>query len=201
MQWFTRRPGTTVVVGVDKALAMIRGCAGYFEGNQFVETWDKLEVEAVHDGATVTYNGDPTRILPVLRVRGRYCDIALLETPTLGILTRASRVQPRLPDFRRGRAASRCCSFPHALTRTKSRRRRIRPTTLRCSGSTPTLARKSAVHFDRRARRLWARRAGAPWRTPPSPASLATRRLSCWPLPPRAACHPRIALVDLTTIR
>jgi nicotinate phosphoribosyltransferase len=92
MQWFTRRPGTTVVVGVDKALAMIRGCAGYFEGDRFVETWDQLEVEAVHDGVTVTYNGDPTRILPVLRVRGRYRDIALLETPTLGILTRASRV-------------------------------------------------------------------------------------------------------------
>jgi len=92
MQWFTRRPGTTVVVGVDKALAMIRGCVGYFDGEQFVETWDKLEVEAVHDGATVTYNGDPTRILPVLRVRGRYRDLALLETPTLGILTRASRV-------------------------------------------------------------------------------------------------------------
>jgi len=92
MQWFTRRPGTTVVVGVDKALAMIRGCAGYFEGERFVETWDKLEVEAVHDGATVTYNGDPTRILPVLRARGRYRDMALLETPTLGILTRASRV-------------------------------------------------------------------------------------------------------------
>jgi nicotinate phosphoribosyltransferase len=92
MQWFTRRPGTTVVVGVDKALAMLRGCAGYFESERFVETWDKLEVEAVHDGATVTYNGDPTRVLPVLRVRGRYRDMALLETPTLGILTRASRV-------------------------------------------------------------------------------------------------------------
>jgi nicotinate phosphoribosyltransferase len=92
MQWFMRRPGATVVVGVDKALAMIRGCAGYLHGNRFVETWDQLEVEAVHDGATVTYNGDPMRVLPVLRVRGRYRDFAMLETPTLGILTRASRV-------------------------------------------------------------------------------------------------------------
>jgi nicotinate phosphoribosyltransferase len=92
MQWFTRRPGAIVVVGVDKALAMIRGCAGYLHGDRFVETWDQLEVEAVHDGATVTYNGDPMRVLPVLRVRGRYRDFAMLETPTLGILTRASRV-------------------------------------------------------------------------------------------------------------
>ena len=92
MQWFTRRPGTTVVVGVDKALAILCGCTGYFKDDRFVETWANLEVEAVHDGATVTYNGDPMRILPVLRVRGRYRDFAMLETPTLGILTRASRV-------------------------------------------------------------------------------------------------------------
>jgi len=92
MQWFTRRPGKTVVVGVDKALAMLRHCAGYFEGETFVETWDRLQVEAVHDGATVSYSGDPRQVLPVLRVRGRYRDFARLETPTLGVLTRSSRV-------------------------------------------------------------------------------------------------------------
>ncbi len=92
MQWFTRRPGITVVVGVDKALAMLRHCTGYWQDGQFVETWDRLQVWAVHDGALVRYNGDPTRVQPVLRVRGRYRDFALLETPTLGILTRASRV-------------------------------------------------------------------------------------------------------------
>jgi nicotinate phosphoribosyltransferase len=32
------------------------------------------------------------QVQPVLRVRGRYRDFAILETPTLGILTRASRV-------------------------------------------------------------------------------------------------------------
>lgn len=92
MQWFTRRPGLSVVVGVDKAIEMLRHCAGYFAGEQFVETWADLEVEAVHDGALVKYNGDPLRVQPVLRVRGRYRDFALLETPTLGILTRSSRV-------------------------------------------------------------------------------------------------------------
>lgn len=93
MQWFTRRPGTTVVVGVDKALAMLRHCTGYFDDSgHFVETWDQLQVWAVHDGALVYYNGDPLRVQPVIRVRGRYRDFALLETPTLGILTRGSRV-------------------------------------------------------------------------------------------------------------
>lgn len=92
MQWFTRRPGATLVVGVDKCLEMLRHCTGHFEGDAFVSTWDQLSVEAVHDGAVVRYDGDPLNILPVIRARGRYRDFALLETPTLGILTRASRV-------------------------------------------------------------------------------------------------------------
>jgi nicotinate phosphoribosyltransferase len=31
MQWFTRRVGETIVVGVDKALAMLRHCTGYIK--------------------------------------------------------------------------------------------------------------------------------------------------------------------------
>jgi len=49
-------------------------------------------VWAVHDGTTVHYDGDPMNIQPVIKVRGRYRDFALLETPSLGILTRSSRV-------------------------------------------------------------------------------------------------------------
>jgi nicotinate phosphoribosyltransferase len=93
MQWFTRRPGTTVVVGVDKALEMLRHCTGYVDpAGKFVNTAERLEVEAVHDGSVVRYNGNPQLVQPVLRARGRYRDFALLETPTLGILARASRV-------------------------------------------------------------------------------------------------------------
>jgi nicotinate phosphoribosyltransferase len=92
MQWFTRRSGTTLVVGVDKALTMLRHCTGYFENGQFFDTSDKLEVWAVEDGCQVYSNSSPLTVQPVLRVRGRYRDFAILETPTLGILTRASRV-------------------------------------------------------------------------------------------------------------
>ncbi len=92
MQWFTRRAGETVIVGIDKALAMLRACTGYWQEDSFVGTWPACQAWAVQDGSIVHYNGDPTRVLPVLRVRGRYRDFALLETPTLGILTRASRV-------------------------------------------------------------------------------------------------------------
>ncbi len=92
MQWFTRRVGKTTVVGVDKALAMLRHCTGYWEGDKFIDTSNKLEVWAVHDGVTVKSDGNPLKVEPVIRVRGRYRDFALLETPSLGILTRSSRV-------------------------------------------------------------------------------------------------------------
>lgn len=92
MQWFTRRHGETIIVGIDKAISMLRHCSGYWENGEFHETADKLQVWAVQDGDKVTSDGDPLNVKPVLRVRGRYRDFAILETPTLGILTRASRV-------------------------------------------------------------------------------------------------------------
>jgi nicotinate phosphoribosyltransferase len=92
MQWFSRRPGTTLVVGVDKVLTMFRHCCGYWSEDKFIDTSDQLEVWAIQDGCTVYSDGDPMNVQPVLKVRGRYRDFALLETPTLGVLTRASRV-------------------------------------------------------------------------------------------------------------
>lgn len=93
MQWFTRRQPFSVVAGVDKALAMLQSCTGIYDAaGRFVNTYDQLEVEAVHDGAVVRYDGSPLNIQPVIKVRGRYRDFALLETPTLGALTRATRI-------------------------------------------------------------------------------------------------------------
>jgi nicotinate phosphoribosyltransferase len=93
MQWFTRRKPFSVVAGVDKALAMLELCTGYYDDkNHFINTFEQLEVEAVHDGAIVRYSGDPLNVQPVLKARGRYRDFALLETPTLGALTRATRI-------------------------------------------------------------------------------------------------------------
>ncbi len=93
VQFFTRRSGKTVVVGVDKALAMLRHCTGYFaENGDWVDTWQDLVVTAVHDGAVVEYYGNPKRVQPVIKIYGRYRDFALLETPMLGILSRSSRI-------------------------------------------------------------------------------------------------------------
>ena len=93
MQWFTRRKPFAVVVGVDKSLAMLQTCTGSFDpSGDWVDTYEQAEVVAVHDGAIVSYAGDTRKVLPVLKVRGRYRDFAALETPTLGALTRGSRI-------------------------------------------------------------------------------------------------------------
>ena len=87
MQYFARRSPFSLVAGVDEALAMFRACAGFHDDQgRFVNTADTLEMEAVHDGAKV----EPWE--PVLRVRGRYRDFAILETPTLGALSRRTRI-------------------------------------------------------------------------------------------------------------
>src|ERR687885_218925 len=93
MQIFTRRRPFSVIAGVDEALAILEVATGYYdEGDRFVHTFDELEVEAVQDGGIVPYSGDPRDVLPVLRIRGRYRDFAVLETPILGALTEATRV-------------------------------------------------------------------------------------------------------------
>ena len=92
MQVFTRRPGKTVVAGVDAALAVLQVGTGYWEDDRFVSTWQDLHVWAVQDGDVVTYHGDPLNVQPVLRIRGRYRDYGPMETLILGFLTRASRI-------------------------------------------------------------------------------------------------------------
>ncbi len=91
-QIFNRRSPFAVVAGVDAALAMVRHAAGHFDGDTFVQTTAELHVQAVEDGVLTTFDGDTENVLPVMKIRGRYRDFALLETPILGVLTRASRV-------------------------------------------------------------------------------------------------------------
>src|SRR5688572_15448249 len=71
MQWFTRRVGNTIVVGVDKALEMLRHGTGYWEGEHFINTSDKLEVWAVQDGTVVKSDGNPLNAEAVIKVHGR----------------------------------------------------------------------------------------------------------------------------------
>jgi nicotinate phosphoribosyltransferase len=94
MQFFNRRYPRALVAGVDKALSMLRHCTGHPTADgKFVETWAHLRVEAVQDGMFTHYHRHNARqVQPVIRVKGRYRDFALLETPMLGALTRGSRI-------------------------------------------------------------------------------------------------------------
>jgi nicotinate phosphoribosyltransferase len=86
MQFFTKREPFSIVAGTDNAIAMLELCAGYFDDGEFVNTWDSLEVEAVQDGTRL----EPW--VPAMRVRGRYRDFAILETPILGAIARRTRI-------------------------------------------------------------------------------------------------------------
>lgn len=87
MQVFCKRAPFTVVAGTDHALAMLSVAAGEWDADgRFQNTAERLEVRAVPDGEIV----EPWE--PVLRIRGRYRDFAILETPILGALTRRTKI-------------------------------------------------------------------------------------------------------------
>lgn len=113
MQWFPRRAPSCIVVGVDKALAMLRECTGYHdERGEFVSSFPSMEVWAVQDGSEAGYDGDPAEVTPVMRVRGRYRDFAMLETPTLGALTRGSRVATNVYEVLKAARGKQVLFFP-----------------------------------------------------------------------------------------
>jgi nicotinate phosphoribosyltransferase len=66
--------------------------SGRYEGAEFISAASQLQVEAVEDGIISHYAGDTEKVAPVIRVRGQYLDFAILETPILGVLTRATRI-------------------------------------------------------------------------------------------------------------
>jgi nicotinate phosphoribosyltransferase len=97
-QIFNRRRPYAVVAGTDVALTMLRHASGMYQGQRYRPGWKKLEVAAVEDGALTRFAGDTEDVDPVIRVRGRYREFALLETPILGVLTRASRIATNCYD-------------------------------------------------------------------------------------------------------
>ncbi len=86
MQFFCKREPFSVVAGVDNALAILSECAGGWSADGRFEAAAALEVEAVRDGDRLA----PWQ--PALRIRGRYRDFAILETPLLGAMARRTRI-------------------------------------------------------------------------------------------------------------
>ena len=77
-----------------------------------MNTFDRMEVWAVHDGSEAPYDGDVLNVTPVMRVRGRYRDFAILETPTLGALTRGSRVATNVYEVLKAARGKQVLFFP-----------------------------------------------------------------------------------------
>jgi nicotinate phosphoribosyltransferase len=87
MQCFTKRRPFSVACGTDHALAILKQCTGYVDADgAFHNTAADLAVEAVQDGTPLA------PWAPALKIRGRYRDFAILETPILGVLARPTRV-------------------------------------------------------------------------------------------------------------
>jgi nicotinate phosphoribosyltransferase len=87
MQLFTRRKPFSLVAGTKRAIGIYRNCAGHWgKDGKFVAAGDALEIEALDEGERVV------EWEPVIHVRGVYRDLAPLETPVLGVLTRSTKV-------------------------------------------------------------------------------------------------------------
>jgi len=111
-QIFPRREPYALVGGVDIALCLLRHCTGYWENDRFVETWQHLDVEAVEDGELAPYGGNAEDVRPVLKIRGRYRDFALLETPILGVLSRLSRIATNVYEVMKAANGKSVLYFP-----------------------------------------------------------------------------------------
>src|SRR3970040_1552098 len=71
-----------------------------------------MKVWAVHDGTEAPFEDDVRAVTPVMKVRGRYRDFALLETPTLGALARGSRVATNVYEVLKAARGKQVLFFP-----------------------------------------------------------------------------------------
>jgi nicotinate phosphoribosyltransferase len=78
--------------GIDEAIAILKLCSGHAENGTWVQGWDQLEVQALHEG---------DRVAPgeaVLSIEGDYSLFAHLETVYLGVLARRSMVMRNVSE-------------------------------------------------------------------------------------------------------
>jgi len=77
---------TSVLCGIDEALAILRLCSGRYENGTWRDGWDRLTVRALYDGDAI----EPFDT--VMMIEGDYALFAHLETLYLGVLTRRTRI-------------------------------------------------------------------------------------------------------------
>src|SRR5690242_21278670 len=104
MQVFQKRD--SVLGGIDEAIAILKLCAGYADGDGWMNGWDQLEVQALHEG---------DRIAPretVMTIEGDYSLFAHLETVYLGTLARRSLIMHNVREVVEAAAGKPIFYFP-----------------------------------------------------------------------------------------
>ncbi len=84
MQVFQR--DESILGGIDEAVAILKQCAGHYEGDQWVTGWENLEVRALHEGDEIA------EWETVMTIEGDYSEFAHLETVFLGVLARRTLI-------------------------------------------------------------------------------------------------------------
>jgi nicotinate phosphoribosyltransferase len=84
MQVFQRKQ--SLLGGIDEAVAVLKQCAGHYEGDRWVDGFEQLEVKALHEGDEIA----PWET--VMTIEGDYAEFAHLETVYLGVLARRTLV-------------------------------------------------------------------------------------------------------------
>jgi nicotinate phosphoribosyltransferase len=84
MQAFQRKE--SILGGIDEAVAVLKQGAGHYEGDRWVDGFERLDVRALHEGDEIA----PWET--VLTIEGDYSDFAHLETVYLGVLARRTLV-------------------------------------------------------------------------------------------------------------
>src|SRR3954464_12534880 len=84
MQVFQRKQ--SILGGVDEAIAVVKQGAGHFEGDRWVDGFERLEVRALHEGDEIA----PWET--VMTIEGDYAEFAHLETVYLGVMARRTLV-------------------------------------------------------------------------------------------------------------
>ena len=121
MQIFPRRQPFCILGGIDEALSILKTATGYKdEAGNFVNTASNLDIEACHDGEKAYYKGNPHNVEPVIKIRGRYRDFSILETPILGSLTEASRIATNVYQVMVAARGKDILFFPARFTHYKS---------------------------------------------------------------------------------
>src|ERR1044072_8891516 len=104
MQAFQRKD--SVLGGIDEAIAVLKQGAGHYEGDLWVNGWEKLEVKALHEGDEIS----PWET--VLTIEGDYSDFAHLETVYLGVMARRTLIMRNVREVVEAARGQPMLSFP-----------------------------------------------------------------------------------------